>query len=98
MGMVPRARDSGSTATETTDAHGGHPRSTGEDHSRKNPKEGDMTHRPGFTGQLTRAAARHPWRTFGLWVVLLVAAFAASGTMDLAANPSTAGTEATKAE
>ena len=57
-----------------------------------------MDHRPGFTGQITRAAARHPWRTLGLWVVLLVAAFGASNTMDLASDPATAGTEATKAE
>jgi RND superfamily putative drug exporter len=56
-----------------------------------------MDHRPGFTGQITRAAARHPWRTLGLWVVLLVAAFGASNTMDLASNTATAGTEATKA-
>ncbi|MCH7577067.1 MAG: MMPL family transporter, partial [Chloroflexi bacterium] len=56
-----------------------------------------MDHRPGFTGQITRAAARHPWRTLGLWVVLLVAAFAASSTMDLSGETATAGTEATKA-
>ena len=57
-----------------------------------------MDHRPGFTGKITRAAARHPWRTLGLWVVLLVAAFAASSAMDLTSNTSTAGTEASKAE
>ena len=57
-----------------------------------------MDHRPGFTGQITRAAARHPWRTLGLWVVLLVAAYGASTTMDLAGDPATVGTEATKAE
>ena len=57
-----------------------------------------MNHRPGFTGQLARAAARHPWRVFGLWIVLLAAAFGASGTMSMAANPATAGTEATKAK
>ncbi|MCH7999016.1 MAG: MMPL family transporter [Chloroflexi bacterium] len=56
-----------------------------------------MDHRPGFTGQITRAAARHPWRTLGLWVLLLVAAFAASTTMDLSSNTTTAGTEASKA-
>ena len=56
-----------------------------------------MGRRLGFTGQITRAAARHPWRTLGLWVVLLVAAFGASTTMDLAANTQTAGTEASKA-
>jgi RND superfamily putative drug exporter len=56
-----------------------------------------MDHRPGFTGRITRAAARHPWRTLGLWVVLLVAAYGASNAMDLASNTATAGTEATKA-
>jgi len=56
-----------------------------------------MDHRPGFTGQITRAAARHPWRTLGLWVVLLVAAFGASSTMDLSGETATGGTEATKA-
>ncbi len=56
-----------------------------------------MDHRPGFTGWITRAAARHPWRTLGLWVVLLVAAYGASKTMDLVAEPATVGTEATKA-
>jgi len=56
-----------------------------------------MDHRPGFTGQITRAAARHPWRTLGLWAVLLVVAFAASSTMDLSSNTMTAGTEASKA-
>ncbi len=56
-----------------------------------------MDHRPGFTGQITRAAARHPWRTLGLWVVLLGAAFGASNAMDLSSETATAGTEATKA-
>ncbi len=56
-----------------------------------------MDHRPGFTGQITRAAARHPWRTLGLWAVLLVAAFAASNAMDLSSETATVGTEATKA-
>jgi RND superfamily putative drug exporter len=57
-----------------------------------------MEHRPGFTGNLTRAAARHPWRTFGLWLLLLACAFGASSTMNLTASPSTAGTEATQAQ
>jgi RND superfamily putative drug exporter len=56
-----------------------------------------MEHRPGFTGWITRAAARHPWRTLGLWVVLMVAAFGASGTMNVSSNTETAGTEATTA-
>ncbi len=56
-----------------------------------------MDHRIGFTGHITRAAARHPWITLGLWVVLLVAAFGASTTMNLATSTDTAGTEATKA-
>jgi RND superfamily putative drug exporter len=56
-----------------------------------------MEHRPGFTGWIARAAARHPWRTLGLWVVLLVAAFGASGTMNVSSNTETAGTEATTA-
>jgi len=56
-----------------------------------------MDHRPGFTGRITGTAARHPWRTLGLWVVLVVAAFAASSVMDLSGETATAGTEATKA-
>ena len=56
-----------------------------------------MNRRIGFTGQITRFAARHPWLTLGLWLVLLVAAFGASSTMDLTTNTSTAGTEASKA-
>jgi RND superfamily putative drug exporter len=57
-----------------------------------------LDHRPGFTGRITRAAARHPWRTLALWVVLVAAAFAVSGQMDLSGDTATAGTEATKAE
>jgi RND superfamily putative drug exporter len=56
-----------------------------------------VDHRPGFTGRITGAAARHPWRILALWVLLVVAAFAASGTMDLSGETATAGTEATKA-
>lgn len=50
-----------------------------------------------FTGRITRAAARHPWRVLGLWVLLLVAAFGAAGTMNISSNTDTAGTEATEA-
>ena len=56
-----------------------------------------MDQRIGFTGQITRAAARHPWRTLGLWLVLLVAAFGASTTMNLNANTSPRGTESSEA-
>ncbi len=50
-----------------------------------------------FTGKVARAAAMHPWRVLGLWVVLLVGAYFAAGTMSLTASPGAAGTEATKA-
>ncbi len=50
-----------------------------------------------FTGKVARAAALHPWRVLGLWVVLLVGAYLAAGTMSLTASPRAAGTEATKA-
>ncbi|KAA0240710.1 MMPL family transporter [bacterium] len=50
-----------------------------------------------FTGRASRAAARHPWRTFGLWVALLALAYLAAGTMSLTASPGTAGTESTRA-
>ena len=56
-----------------------------------------MKHRLGFTGRISSAAARHPWRTLGFWMVLLVSAFLVSGTMNLTSNPETRGTEATKA-
>ena len=52
-----------------------------------------MNHHLPFTGRIARAAARHPWRVLGLWVVLLAAAYFAAGTMSLTANPGTAGTE-----
>lgn len=51
-----------------------------------------------LTGRVARAAAKHPWRVMGLWVLLVVAAYFAAGTMNLAANPGTAGTEATRAQ
>ncbi len=51
-----------------------------------------------LTGRLAGAAARHPWRVLGLWVVLLALAYFAAGTMHLTASPSTAGTEATRAK
>ncbi len=56
-----------------------------------------MDRRLGFTGQITRFAAQHPWRMVGLWVVLVAAAYGVAGMMDLA-DPGTIGTEATKAE
>jgi RND superfamily putative drug exporter len=56
-----------------------------------------MNGRLGFTGRITRFAASHPWRMIALWVVLAVAAFGASSAMNLAPEPETAGTEATKA-
>ena len=43
-------------------------------------------------------AALHPWRTLGVWVVLVVVAFAAAGTMKASSDTATAGTEATTAE
>ena len=30
---------------------------------------------------LARASSRHPWRTVGVWAVILVAGFAASGVL-----------------
>jgi len=54
-------------------------------------------HRLGFTGRISRLAARHPWRVLGIWVLLVAAAFGASGTMNLSAEGSTAGTDATRA-
>ncbi len=57
-----------------------------------------MNIRLGFTGRIARAAARHPWRTLGLWASLLVVAYFAAGAMNLTASPDTAGTEATRAK
>ena len=51
-----------------------------------------------LTGRTARAAATHPWRVLGLWGVLLAVAYFSAGTMNLAASPGTAGTEATKAD
>jgi RND superfamily putative drug exporter len=57
-----------------------------------------MEQKIGFTGGITRFAARHPWRTLGAWVVLVVVAFGAAGAMNASSNTATAGTEATTAE
>jgi RND superfamily putative drug exporter len=57
-----------------------------------------MDHQLGITGRIARASARHPWRVFGLWALLVAVAFVAAGAMDLTASPGTAGTEATKAK
>ena len=54
--------------------------------------------RLGLTGRLAGAAAIHPWRVLGLWAGLLVVAYFAAGTMNLAASPSTDGSDATKAK
>ena len=51
----------------------------------------------GFTGRITRAAALHPWRAIGAWVLLVIAAFGASGAMNVSSDTATAGTEATTA-
>ena len=51
----------------------------------------------GFTGRISRVAAVHPWLTLGLWVLLVAAAFAASGVMNLTTESAAAGTEATTA-
>src|SRR5262245_23490505 len=59
--------------------------------------EGVMNHRLGFTGTISKASARHPWRVLGLWVVLLAVAYFAAGMMNLSPSPDTAGTEATRA-
>jgi RND superfamily putative drug exporter len=58
----------------------------------------NMNHRLGFTGRISGASARHPWRVLGLWAVVIAAAYFAAATMNLTASPATAGTEATKAE
>jgi RND superfamily putative drug exporter len=54
-------------------------------------------HDPGFTGRITRAAALHPWRALGVWLLLVFAAFGASGAMNVSSDTATAGTEATTA-
>ncbi len=62
-------------------------------HSGRASTEGES-----FTGRIARAAARHPWRVFGLWLVLIAVAYFASQSMNLTPSPSTAGTESTKAK
>ena len=57
-----------------------------------------MNHQTGFTGRITRAAVRHPWRTLGVWVLLVVAAFGAAGAMNVSSDTAAAGTEATRAK
>ena len=50
-----------------------------------------------FTGRLAWSSAKHPWRVFGLWAVLIAVSFFAAGTMKLDPSPSAAGTDATRA-
>lgn len=38
--------------------------------------------RTGFTGRLARTAALHPWRTIGVWVVVMAAAVMLAGRLD----------------
>jgi RND superfamily putative drug exporter len=56
-----------------------------------------MERKLGFTGRLARVSSTHPWRTLGLWVVLVIVAFGLSSLMSLAPDPDTVGTEATRA-
>ena len=51
-----------------------------------------------LTGRIAGMAARRPWRTLGLWVVLLAFAYFAAGLMNLTPSPGTAGTDATRAK
>ena len=53
---------------------------------------------PGFTGRVTRIAALHPWRTLGLWAVIVALAFGASGAMKASTNMDSGGTESAKAQ
>jgi RND superfamily putative drug exporter len=39
-------------------------------------------HQTGFTGRVAGSAARHPWRTMTVWVVVLAAAFLLAGRLD----------------
>jgi RND superfamily putative drug exporter len=52
-----------------------------------------MDHRPGFTGNISRAAARRPWLILGIWVALLVGAFAAASTLTISNETDIRGTE-----
>jgi RND superfamily putative drug exporter len=52
----------------------------------------------GLTGGITHAAALHPWRTLGAWVLLVAAAFGLSGAMNVSSQTGPAGLEATKAD
>ncbi len=60
-------------------------------------RAGAEGHNPGFTGRITRAAALHPWRALGVWVLLVIAGFGASGAMNVSSGTATAGTEAVTA-
>ena len=40
-----------------------------------------MNKKLGFTGRAAAASVRHPWRTLGMWVVLLAVAFVAAGRL-----------------
>jgi RND superfamily putative drug exporter len=63
--------------------------------NRKNKSHNGGT---GFTGRITRASARHPWRVLGLWTLMVALAFGVSGLMNASSDSATAGTSATKAE
>lgn len=61
----------------------------------KNNRDQD---RIGFTGRISRVAALHPWRTLGVWLLLVVAAFGVSSTMHFTNDSAAAGTEASTAD
>jgi RND superfamily putative drug exporter len=65
----------------------------------RNQRDNKQTRRgPGFTGRITRAAALHPWLTLGAWALLVIAAFGASGVMNVVSQTGPAGMEATAAD
>ncbi len=55
-------------------------------------------HSAGFTGRLARVSATHPWRTVGVWVVLLAVAFVLAGNLGDVLTDEGVLTVATEAE
>ena len=59
------------------------------------PRAGDAF--AGFTGRVAGFAARHPWPTLGVWVLVLVGAFMLSGSLNVTGEDGVETTDARRA-
>ena len=59
------------------------------------PRAGDAS--AGFTGRVAGFAARHPWPTLGVWLLVLVGAFMLSGSLNVTDEDGVETTDARRA-